>query len=179
MADSKQKLALDALTEIEKLVNARKDLELLEKILFKNNFKTVRSYLEGVQAAPLITTTDAQPDTVAADVDAPQPAVELLSVTTREKTEELSNRLSHAYVLWGQIKEIVSEGIRGADKRIITISVPARTNEELVNSFDNSKGNLLMVVSTNSDAYMVTKDSNGFIKVSSARYWKSVNSVAK
>lgn len=171
---TKQQEALDLLQSLEQRVKQNSSKELADKIFFANAFKSIRKYIEEEKAAPIQVTQDTQP--AVADVDAPIPISNVLF--EKESAQELSNRLSHAFTLWQQLRDDVATAIRSSDKRITNISVPARPNEEIINTFDNSTGTLLLVTSTNSDAYMMTKNNDGLITVSSARYWKSKYSVS-
>ena len=171
---TKQQEILELLQSVEQRVRASGSKELADKIFFANAFKAIRKYVEEEKAAPIQVTEEVQPGV--ADVSAP--VTSPTSIFERESAVELSNRLSHAFTQWQQLRDDVSPAIRAPDKRITTISTPARPNEELINTFDSTKGTLLLVVSTNSDAYMMTKNQEGVISVSSARYWKSKHSVA-
>lgn len=173
-SDEKQQKALAALDVIDKILKKVK-LELVEKIEYAQAVKTIRSFVQEAKAAPIVVEKEEQP--IQADVDAPRNP-ELLSLGERKTTEELSNSLSHALVQWSQVREAISSAIRAPDKRVTNMSVPARPNEKMKNTFDQRNGTLLLVASTSSDAYALTKDDNGLLTLTSARYWKSENSVS-
>lgn len=163
--------ALEAVEKIKTLINSKRDMELMDKIILTTSLKTIQTHLESATAAPV----DTEDSVAAADVNAP---VATNTLGNKQTAQEVSNRLSHGFSLWKQIRENLTDGIRSNDKRITNISAPARVNETMKNTFDNTEGIALMVISTSTDAYMLVKDNQGLYKMSSARYWKSNISVA-
>lgn len=171
-----QSKALDALLEIEKRMRSPNNkMDLTEKMFYSTALKTIKLGLLAVTVEEEPASLDVVPQSVAADVEAPVD-IRFASVMDRDKVITLSDQLSQAVIDWQNLRDTVSEGIRAPDKKIISISVPARPNEELVNTFDNSTGTLLMILSTAADAFMMTKNSQGLVTITSQRYWKSKNS---
>lgn len=164
---------LDLITQLETKLKGLKQ-ELADKIFYANVVKKLRTYVQESDIAPVKITEETQ---VAADVSAPV-NTDTLSLADRSVFEETSAKLSQALVEWESVRTAISDAIRATDKRVTNVSVPARPNELMYNTFDSSQATALMIASTNSDAYVITRSEKGLVTATSAKYWKSTTSVS-
>ena len=151
--------------------------DLMEKIVFNTRMNSITRYVQASSVAAPIVKEETTTAPIVADVEAPV-TVDALSLSQQAQVAAQSGQLSEGHSLWKRLKQILSETIRGADKTIISISTPARPNEKVFNSFNKTEGILLLVFSTNTDAYVVVQDDKAVVSTSAARYWKSAYSVA-
>lgn len=167
--------ALALVSELEAQINKLK-LDLPSKIGITLVIKKLKEEIAKPEAAPIVAPEEPTAPALISDVDAPV-NIDTMSLQEKLNAEQKSNLLASAYNQWRSACDILRNNIKAPDKTIITLSKPARINERVTNSFDKNTGVLLMVASTNSEPYALTKGDNGYYSLSAARFWKSDNSV--
>lgn len=174
MSSTTQTDAAAALMEIEGLLKTSK-VDLPVKMRISSALKALKAFVYN-QPVAVNQTAAVDNGTAMAELDAPKNP-EFFSTTERQTAQEKSATLNVAYTNWQRLREILTSNIQSPDRTIVTVNAPARPNEVLINSFDRREATVMLVASTSTDAYVLTKDRQGLCTLTAAKFWKSVNSV--
>lgn len=174
MADKNQQLIEDAVKSLKGVQETVKKskIELLEKIAITRELNKVMSFIDKLQAIPLHERAQTN-RIVVSDVDAPR---DESSMTHLEKTaaRTLSDQIDTVIEQWMAICETLGAGIRSNDRAVIGVSTPPKDSKQVKNTFNNNEGEMVLVVSTSSQAYAITRDKNDTNTISAAKYWKPI-----
>ena len=144
--------------------------DLVAKIKLKQAYDNVSAGLIKLGEVPVtITPGEQQPQSIVSASDNTSEKI-FDKINAFRRNEEVDKNLS----AYQDLRATLQRMIQAEDKRIVTMHTPAIDGEKKRNTFSNTIEEIVLVVATNTDPWVLSRSEKGTYNLSHYRFWVDI-----